>query len=299
MNNIKITPDLLIFAEVARQLSFTRTAKLLGMSKAAISLSVARLEKEMKVQLLIRNTRKMSLTSQGAKLATKCAALTTQVNEVVQDIHRDQTKPSGPISITAPYSLENNILLPALKQFADEYPGIIPQLKITDAPLDLIDDKIDIALFSGILPDSDYRALRLSPLKEQLFATPQFLEKHSIDNALSDLENHLWAKAPWQKELIEISKGDSRHSFTPEYISNCNSLNTAIHMTLHDLCFVFAPKVAVTQYLVTGQLKAIAPDYSGKEWPLYFLHGYKKEKPAHISRLYDLIKLHMRQSTAV
>ncbi|UTW57792.1 LysR family transcriptional regulator [Kordiimonas sp. SCSIO 12603] len=299
MNNIKLTSDLLIFAEVAQQLSFTSAAKQLNLSKAAVSLSISRLEKELGMQLMIRSTRKISLTPFGAKLAVSCSALNSQVNETLQDIHKEQTKPTGPLSITAPYSLETSVLLPSLKQFAEEYPDITPQLNITDAPLDLIDDNIDIALFSGTLPDSDYRALRLPPLKEQLFATPEFIEKLSIDNRLTKLGGMPWAKAPWQKETIELFQRDSRLAITPKRTSECNSLSSAIHLALHDLSFVFAPKIAVTQYLLTGKLKAIAPEYSGKEWPLYFLHGYKREKPAHISRLYDLINLHMRRSTAV
>ncbi len=299
MNNLKLTPDLLIFTEVAKHLSFTHAAKKLGISKAAVSISVSRLENQLNTQLLIRNTRSMKLTPIGEKLVARGEILNAHIKDTINELHTEQSIPSGPFSITAPSSLESNIIMPTLRQLCTEFPKVVPQLHITDKPLDLLTKKLDVAVYSGTLPDSDYRALPLSPLTEKLFAAPGYLEQHKYSDSIGDLENLNWAKASWQNEMIKlfnIKEKETLHLISPKTVSNCNSLGTAIEMAVNSLGFVFSPFPAVAHHILSGKLTHITQDFSGKEWPLFFLHAYKNTKPLHIQRFYELLHFHMRQT---
>jgi LysR family transcriptional regulator, transcriptional activator for aaeXAB operon len=177
MNNIKMLPSLLIFAEVSKQQSFTLAAKQLGMSKSAVSQQVKRLEIQTGQQLLSRHTRGMSLTTAGEKLLSRCELLQDQVNLAFAEIDSSKETPSGVFSITIPHSLEREIVIPALSQLCIEFPNIQPRLLVSDQMQDLIKNNLDVALSFGELKDSHYRALPVGVVGEIICASAVYVQR--------------------------------------------------------------------------------------------------------------------------
>ena len=146
MNNIKLLPSLLVFASVANQGSFTKAARQLGMSKSAVSQQVSRLEEVLGAQLLSRNTRGLSVTPLGSKLLLRCELLQDQVDLAFVELSNAERAPAGTFSVTFPHALEKDIAVPAVRQLGQEYPGLEPRLIVTDRRLDLVRDKLDVAI---------------------------------------------------------------------------------------------------------------------------------------------------------
>ena len=131
MNNVKLLPSLLIFAEVAQRGSFTDAAQHLGMSKSAVSQHISRLEEQIGVQLLSRNTRGMALTAYGTKLLSRSELLKDQVALAFQELDSAEQTPSGLFSVTFPHLLEKDVVTPALAQLCKEFPRIEIKVLIT------------------------------------------------------------------------------------------------------------------------------------------------------------------------
>lgn len=119
MNNIRLLPSLLIFAEVAHKQSFTLAAKQFGISKSTISQQVKRLEEQIGQQLLSRHTRGMSLTAAGEKLLARCELLRDQVELAFEELNHSKQAPSGVFALTIPHSCERDIVIPALNQLCN------------------------------------------------------------------------------------------------------------------------------------------------------------------------------------
>lgn len=291
MNNIKQIPKLLVFATVGQLGSFTNAAKQLGISKSAVSQQISQLESELEVRLLNRTTREISLTPLGEKLLDRCTHLQDQVSLLFNDIESANVSPKGRFAVTFPHSLQNDVVIPAIEQVCREYPGLNPMLIADDTPLDLVQNKLDIAIHAGELPDSDYRALPAGSVTEIFCASPQYL---SIEPEITDIDQlleHRWIASSWQKTPLNIRKNglpDCSPVNLKEF-ARCNSLTTAIEMALRHMGIVLIPDIVARPLLKSGKLVQVLEGYQGPVWPIYSVHAYAKDKPVHITRFHQIL----------
>lgn len=292
MNNVKLLPSLLIFAEVASRGSFTKAANHLGMSKSAISQNISRLEEQMGTQLLSRNTRGMSLTANGAKLLSRSESLKDQVDLAFQELASAEEVPSGVFAITSPHLLEKDVVTPALRQLCIEFPRIEPRVVVTDEALDLINENLDVAIFAGDLPDSNYRALPLGMITEKCFASPEYIQKSGIPDKLDNLSKHRWLLADWQSKSQTFYGNEKQTDETIELLPyiRSNSLSCIVEMAKQSMGVALLSSIAVESYAEDGQLTRVLKDYHGENWSFYFVHPFRGEKPIHVTRFYHLMK---------
>ncbi|MFT5759560.1 MAG: DNA-binding transcriptional LysR family regulator [Alteromonadaceae bacterium] len=293
MNNVKQLSSLLIFAEVATQQSFTLAAKKLGMSKSAISQHVSRLEQDIGQQLLSRHTRGMALTTVGEKLLARCELLRGQVELVYDELNQSKTVPSGKFALTIPHACEEDIVLPALKQLLIEFPLLQIELHVTDDALDLIENNLDLAIYSGDLKDSNYRALPLGIANEVFCASPRYLQRNSRLTELEELTEHnviaiTWQDSPWN--IYENNKLTEKYSLPLTFFCKTNTLSSALKMAVQDMGVVLLPEFVIQSSLAKGDLVRVLPQYRGRVWPFYLVHRFQGEKPIHITRFYHLLQ---------
>lgn len=293
MNNTKLLPSLLIFAEVANKQSFTLAAKQFDMSKSAISQQVKRLEEHIGQQLLSRHTRGMSLTAAGEKLLTRCELLRDQVDLAFEELNQTKEAPSGEFALTLPHACERDMVIPALNQLCIEFPNIEPRIVVSDESLDLIQNKLDVAIFGGELKDSNYRALPIGTANELFCATPAYVQKQGELNKPDDLLNHRVISAPWQSSPLAIYKNNNPSESTSvnvKYFLKTNTLPSVLEIVLNGMGVALLPEFVVRSYIVNGNLVRVLPDYQGWQWPFYMVHRFHGEKPIHVTRFYQLVK---------
>jgi len=301
MNNIKRLPALLIFAEVARQQSFTLAAKQMGMSKSAISQQLKRLEDDIGQQLLSRHTRGMSLTAAGEKLLGRCELLRDQVELVIEELDNSRETPTGTFALTIPHACEKDVVVPALGQLCKEFPLIQPQIHVTDSAQDLIQNNLDVAIYAGELKDSNYRALPMGSASEIFCATPAYVQKHGLPHQLHQLQDHNLIATSWQKGPLAVY---SNHELTKKisldvnFFANTNTLPSALEMARHDMGIVLLPEFTVQSAFASGQLVRVLPEHQGRQWPFYMVHRFQGEKPIHITRFYQLVKHYFAKANA-
>ncbi len=294
-------PTLLVFAEVAKQQSFTLAAKQFGMSKSAVSQQIKRLEAHIGQQLLSRHTRGMSLTAAGKKLLQRSELLQDQVNLAFEELDNSKEVPSGIFALTIPHSCERDIVIPALNQLCIEFPQIEPNIVVTDESLDLIQGNLDVALYTGLLKDSSYRALPVGTVGEIICASPAYMQKNGPIKNLEDLAKQRWIAAPWQNETLALYKkpalGD-KIELNVHFCAHTNTLPTVLEMVVNDMGVALLPEFVLQSALTNGRLVKVLPAYQGRQWPFYMVHRFQGQKPVHVTRFYQLVKHFFAKASA-
>jgi LysR family transcriptional regulator, regulator for bpeEF and oprC len=163
-------PDLrtlAIFVKVAEKRSFVRAATDLGISQSGVSNAIKRLEDQVDTVLLVRTTRHVGLTEDGAAFFERCRQALAAIDEAELMLKRAQVKPSGTLRIDVPLSFGRIKLVPLLRPFQEAYPDVRLRLTFTDRYIDLIEEGVDIAVRFGALQDSSLIARRLTATQIQ------------------------------------------------------------------------------------------------------------------------------------
>jgi len=245
----------------------------------------------MDIRVLNRTTRGISTTALGEKLLSRCHVLKDQVDLVLKDIANAEENPQGRFAITLPHSLECNVVMPAIEQLCLEYPGIEPELIVSDSSLDLVENNLDVAIHAGELTDSSYRALPIGTLTEIFCATPLYLNKNIMPVKLTDLAQLKWIATSWQKQKMPVYDICTKEKSILELnqFSKVNNFPSALSMALRHLGVVLLPENVAKPLIQSGELVHIMKNYTGPLWPLYTVHAYQRDKPIHLTRFHQLV----------
>lgn len=168
--------DLLVFACVAELGSFSRAADKMGWPKSTVSRRLAGLERRLGERLLLRTTRRQTLTEFGRELLDHARQVALEVDAVAALRERRQAAPSGRLRVSMPSDLANLLLADSLAAFVAMYPGIALDIDLSPRRVDLMGEGFDVALRMGALPDDGLLAARrLKDVSTGLYASPQYL----------------------------------------------------------------------------------------------------------------------------
>jgi len=180
-----------VFASVVQHGSMSGAARALGMSPSAVSQHVRLLEREGGVTLLHRSTRKLALTEAGQRVHAQCAAMCAAADQARAELAASREAPSGELRLSATVGFARHVA-PALGAMLAENPALRLRLLVDDAPIDLIDARIDLAVRFGRLADSSWAARRLGTLEWWLCASPGWLAQHGQPDTPDALLAHTW-----------------------------------------------------------------------------------------------------------
>lgn len=180
------------FLAVAEAGGFTAAAQRLDINKTALSQQIARLEAELGGALFTRTTRRVELTEAGRRLFDASAPLLRELEVAVTNFGDANAEPSGTLRITAPTDYAANVLGPALAAFHREHPQLQIDLIATDEVLDLVGERIDLAVRFGWLRDSSLRAVKLADFSQVVVAAPTYLAQAGVPRKPEQLALHPW-----------------------------------------------------------------------------------------------------------
>lgn len=180
----------LVLVRVARAGSFRGAAKQLGMPKTSVSRKVAELESHLGVQLLNRTTRTLTLTDTGAAFVEQAEEAVARLETAERAVSDLQREPQGRLRLSATVSVGQSLLAPLLPEFLQAYPAVEVVLHLTDRHVDLVTERVDVALRVGPLADSSLVASRVASSRVRLFASPRYLQAHGTPRKPADLAKH-------------------------------------------------------------------------------------------------------------
>lgn len=175
------------FVRSAEAGSFSAAARQLGLSPAAVSKNVARLEASLGVLLFQRSTRRLTLTEAGERFLLEVSDGLNSIQAAVANLAGAAGQPAGVLRISLPMALGCEHILPLLPAFRERYPAIAPELHFDNRQVDLIGEGFDAAIGGGIELTPGLVARELMPLHVVALASPAFLREHSRPSSLAEL----------------------------------------------------------------------------------------------------------------
>ena len=178
-----------VFARVVETGSFTRAAESLNLPKGSVTKLVQQLEERLKVRLLNRTTRQVTVTADGAAYYERTSRLLNDLDDIEASMSNAQANPSGRLRVDVGTSVARLILIPALPDFYRRYPDIQIDLGVTDRPVDLISDNVDCVIRGGELVEQSLVARRVGNMQLVTVATPAYLRERGMPRHPSELES--------------------------------------------------------------------------------------------------------------
>ena len=288
------------FVYVAEYESFTRAAKELGISTAQVSRQVSAIEKRLKIKLLHRTTRKVSLTEEGRVFYQHCRGVLDGLDAAEQAVNNLQSKPQGKIKLTAPVTYGEQQLLPLVNDFMVQYSDIKVTAFLSNQTIDLIDGGYDLAIRIGKLSDSTMMAKKLSHRTNFVCAAPSYLDKYGTPHSLNDLSQHnclLGTRDYWHfidTDQIDAdpqtnnSVGKERNLRVSGNIQY-NSGHSLVDAALKGLGIVQLPDYYVQKYLASGDLISLLDNYREPEESIWAIYPYNRHLSPRIRLLVDYL----------
>ena len=165
-----------LFVRVAELGSFAAVAQQQGVDRSVVTRQIAALEKHLGVQLIVRSTRRQSLTSAGRLYLERCRAVIDLVESAETEVMEERLTPKGMIRLSLPISFGVNCLSPILMQFAEEFPEVSLQLDYSDNLVNLIEEGYDLSIRVASEPASSDIVRRLSTCKIVIVGSAAYFE---------------------------------------------------------------------------------------------------------------------------
>jgi LysR family transcriptional regulator for bpeEF and oprC len=182
--------DMAVLAAVADAGGFTAAGHRLGLSKGAVSKAVVRLERHLGTRLLVRTTRRVEPTEAGEALLAYCREVVQQADAAEQHLGRLRDVPRGLLRMTATVSYGVARIAPLLPGLSARHPELQVALQLSDDVVDLVGDRMDLAIRIGRLPDSGLIARRLGTIAGAIVASPAYLARMGAPRSVDDLREH-------------------------------------------------------------------------------------------------------------
>ena len=257
--------ELSLFLKVVESGSVTAAAEQLGTAKSAVSTRIARFEAEVGVRLLTRSRKGVLTTAAGERMYAHGARLLAQQGEILEDVRRDEAEPSGQLRISVPAGIADDVLVPVLGRFLQQYTRVRLDVLATDSLVDLRQAGIDIALRFGWVQTGDFIARKLATYEEFVVAAPAYLNNREPVRALADLARHNWVGyagfgGATQKLEMRDANGRLQHVVVECRLRTSNAPSQKA-WTVAGIGLTRLPRFLVEPELASGHLVRVLPSH--------------------------------------
>lgn len=280
------------FRRVVERASFSQAAADLGQSTAAVSKQVRQLEERLGSLLILRTTRRMSLSETGQNYFNECCHLLDELDALEQATQAGAREPCGRLRVNAPLSFGLKVLSPILVGFMQRYPQLKVELTLNDRVLDMVDEGFDVSLrIRTSLVDSSLIARRLGDIEQIICAAPAYLDTHGTPATAEDLRRHAClayrlAEHPGSWHL-EGPQGSTRLDLPVRFAVD-NSLMLS-DMLLAGLGIGALPSFIALPLLQNGQLQRVLPEHSLSRRGIYALYASNRHLSQKIRVFIDFL----------
>jgi DNA-binding transcriptional LysR family regulator len=240
------------FVAVVDARSFTAAAARLGVSKAVVSQQVARLEAALGITLVARTTRRTEPTVAGLAFHARCVEILRQAEEAVAELGEATREPSGTLRLTATFAYGTAVLAPLVAVFRQRYPAVSLEIMLSDTKLDLIEQRLDLAIRMGPVGGTGHVARSLGTFNHLMVAAP------SVAQAAGETPEAVTA-LPWVANMALPAPlhwplrhdGGATRTIEPKAAISMNST-----LAVHGMVLAGAGASVLPDYLVDGDIAA-------------------------------------------
>ncbi|SMG12327.1 LysR family transcriptional regulator [Cedecea sp. NFIX57] len=283
-----------LFCQAAEQLSFSAAANFMGITPAAVSRSIARLEERLGVRLFVRTTRQIRLTESGERYFRQCQQALQQLREAEREVTGAQIEPAGVLRISLPTPYSHYRVLPLLPEFRQLYPRVSVQVHISNRNIDFADESYDIAIRGRSPQDSSLIARKLEDAELITVASPTYLSRAGIPKTLDDLNHHeciqfelpsTGRKVPWTFSV----DGTDTDIFTHGGFTCAEDVLGIVTLARSGAGLIQTYRFILEQDVADGTLVEVLPEYGGTSRPFILLYPHARHLSLRVRSLVDFL----------
>lgn len=292
-----------VFVAVAESGSMAAAARLLDLSSSAVTQQIQKLEQQLSISLLHRNTRQITLTEAGQLYYQSCKQSISLWQHTEEQLSELREQPQGELRISVPAGFVScGLLSQPLKQLLKSHEQLSIRLFVTDDELDLIANRIDLALSVrvGALPDSSLIVRHLVTIKMILVAAPAYLEEQGFRHGRlpqqpADMSNMDWLVHTNSKAghlVLQHSAGPS--TLAAPVKMRLNNMQTLVKLVYDGLGFAILPELEIQDYLRQGTLVQLLPDWQLPSIDICAITSSRNSQPAKVKAAIDILSKELR-----
>jgi DNA-binding transcriptional LysR family regulator len=283
------------FVRVVECGSFTKAAETLGWPKPTVSRWVQWLESELKIVLLNRTARRVTVTPGGAAYFDRASRILAEVDDLEAGLSSERATPSGQLRVDVGSAMAQSILVPALPDFFARYPGIAIKLGVSDRPVDLVSENIDCVLRTGDLRDESLVARRLGQFRWLVCASPEYLKRHGVPTHPKDLEggahrvvSYFFHRTGRVYPFVLSKDGERVEVQCPASFAT-NDIMATLEAGVRGLGIIRTTTATAQQYLKSGALQPVLTDWSTETLPFYVVYPSHRHLNARLRVFIDWV----------
>ena len=301
------------FVAVAARGSLTASALAEGVAPAVIGRRIDGLEERLGVKLLLRTTRRITLTHEGSAYLEDCQRLLADLASAEASVSAGGVKASGHLRITAPAGFGRRHVAPLIPKFYEMHPDVTISLNLSDRVVDIAGEGFDCAVRVGDMPDSSLVSVRMADNRRLCVATPAYLARHGTPQTPAELsrfhcltlssdasQTRGWAfKLPAAARQAPNGEGGegtvSNRSGEVSYLKPAGPLDCSDGQVLHEWCLAgygiaWRSTWEVEAEIANGQLVAVLEDFAAPPNGIYAVFPQRKHLPLRVRLWIDFLK---------
>ncbi len=281
------------FVSVAARGSLTAAANAEGVAPAVIGRRIDALEERLGVKLLVRTTRKITLTHEGSAFLEDCQRLLADLANAEASVSAGGVKASGYLRITAPAGFGRRHVAPLVPRFLEQHPDVSVSLNLSDRVVDIVNESYDCAVRVGDLPDSSLISVRMADNRRLCVATPAYLKRAGTPKHPNDLLRHqcltLSSDASQTRGWAFLVDGAVTH------LRPSGRLDCSDGQVLHDWCaaglgIAWRSTWEVEHEVRSGKLVTVLDDFAAPPNGIYAVFPHAKHLPLRVRLWIDFLK---------
>ena len=279
--------------------SFSAAGRKLGVPLPSVSRKVADLEAHLKMQLLVRSTRKLALTEAGATYFAACKRILEEVDGAEAQAAGEYTAPRGELALTAPIVFGRLHIVPIVNAFLSRFSEINVRMTLSDQNANIVDDHIDMAVRIGELPDSALIATRVGSIRRVVCGSPAYFAAHGAPKTPDDLARHqcvafsaMGLGASWMFK----TRGRRLKFIAPSCRLQINNAEAAIDAAIAGVGLTHVLSYQVVRAVSEKKLKIVLRDFEPPPIPIHFVHAHQGLLPLKMRRFLEFAAPRVRKS---
>lgn len=283
-----------LFVLAGEQGSFTAAAAVAGVTPAAVSRSISRLEERLGVRLFVRTTRQIRLTDGGRVYFEQCRQALSQLVEAEREVTGQQAAPAGRLRISVPTPYAHYRLLARLAAFRQLYPEVQVEVHISNRNIDFAEEGYDLAIRGRAPQDSSLIARLLEDSALVLVAAPDYLARRGRPPALEALAQHdcIQFVLPSTGRLVPwtfLRDGQSVDMVMDDAIVCADDFLGLNTLALHGGGIAQTYRFTVERELASGELVEVLPQHAGTARPFYLIYPHARHLSLRVRSLVDFL----------
>ncbi len=282
------------FVSVATRGSLTAAANAEGVAPAIMGRRLDGLEERLGVKLLLRTTRRITLTHEGSAFLEDCQRLLADLANAEASVSAGGIKASGHLRITAPAGFGRRHVAPLVPRFRELHPEVTISLNLSDRVVDIAGEAYDCAVRVGDMPDSSLVSVRMADNRRLCVATPAYLKHHGTPQTPADLSR--FHCLTLSSDASQTRGWAFKHSDGEVvYLKPAGPLDCSDGQVLHDWCLAgygiaWRSTWEVESEIAAGQLVAVLEDYAAPPNGIYAVFPQRKHLPLRVRLWIDFLK---------